>query len=99
MVIGMRTKNSRKWNAIVEPPSVADHQAHAAYFESNREAPPAAILVFHGVGEEVRFETLSRAASLLLVEAEGRGATGISVAIRSVPKDAACSALEVRAEL
>ena len=99
MVIGMSTKNSRKWNAIVKPPSVADHQAHAAYFESNREAPPAAVLVFHGVGEEVRFETLSRAASLLLVEAEGRGATGISVAIRSVPKDAACSALEVRAEL
>jgi hypothetical protein len=95
----MSDAGSMRWNAQVVPPSEADPEQHPAYFRRNQEAPPAAVLVFHGIGEELRFETLSRAASLLLVEAENRRATVESVVIRSVPRDAAANDLEVRAEL
>ncbi len=79
-------------------------EAFAAETEVRPAAPtpsaaPTAVLVFHGIGEEVRFETLSRAASLILKEAEDRGARNISVVIRPVGKDAAASRLEVRTEL
>ena len=60
---------------------------------------PTAVLVFHGIGEEVRFETLSRAASLILTEAKERKATDINVVIRSVPRDDKAAKLEVRSEL
>jgi hypothetical protein len=70
-----------------------------AYIASAEQDPPSAVLVFHGIGEEVRFDTLSRAASLILTEAQERGATEFSVVIRSVPKDEAATGLEVRTEL
>ncbi len=95
----MRNKPTMRWDTSIAPPSTSDSRAHDAYFKGNNEAPPAAVLVFHGIGEEVRFETLSRAASLLLVEAEDRGANDISVVIRSVPRNPAATELEVRAEL
>jgi hypothetical protein len=88
-----------QWNARIIPPSQPDEAAHAEYFLHNAETPPSAVLVFHGIGEEVRFETLGRAASLILVEARERGAKDISVVIRPVPKDIEVSKLEVRAEL
>lgn len=88
-----------RWKPTIAPPSLAGRETHPAYFKQLQEALPSAVLVFHGIGEEVRFETLSRAASLLLVEAEERGAKDISVVIRPVPKDAAAMDLEVRAEL
>jgi hypothetical protein len=93
------SKTAMRWAPTIAPPSLAERETHPAYFKQMQEALPAAVLVFHGIGEEVRFETLSRAASLLLVEAEERGATDISVVIRPVPKDAAVTDLEVRAEL
>ncbi|HEX4285887.1 MAG TPA: hypothetical protein VHZ28_12400 [Terracidiphilus sp.] len=88
-----------RWKPTIAPPSLAGPHTHPAYFKQLEEAPPAAVVVFHGIGEEVRFETLSRAASLLLVEAQQRGAKDISVVIRPVPKDADATSLEVRAEL
>jgi hypothetical protein len=88
-----------QWHTRIVPPSQPDEVAHAEYFRHNTETPPSAVLVFHGIGEEVRFETLGRAASLLLVEARARGAKDVSVVIRPVPKDQAASKLEVRAEL
>lgn len=88
-----------RWNLRIIPPSQFDERFHAEYISHNVEAPPSGVLVFHGIGEEVRFETLGRAASMILVEAEQRGASDISVVIRSVPKDKAASALDVRAEL
>ncbi len=98
----MAETNPMRWKATIAPPSKLDperRELHASYFARLRDVPPAAVIVFHGIGEEVRFETLSRAASLLLVEAEERGATDISVVIRSVPKDDKGTDLEVRAEL
>jgi hypothetical protein len=100
----MTAKRLSRWNPILVPPSRLEEPAHAAITEAAQvtrttQDDPTAVLVFHGIGEEVRFETLSRAASLILVEAEERAASGISVVIRSLPKDAAATALEVRAEL
>ncbi|MGC9158503.1 MAG: hypothetical protein ACP5FH_05885 [Terracidiphilus sp.] len=95
-----------------EPPAAAEPATGQAPFAAEafatetfvgetgeRLVPPAAVLVFHGIGEEVRFETLSRAASLILKEAGERGARNISVVIRPVQKDAASSGLAVRTEL
>src|SRR5438876_9652359 len=98
-VTDITAKSPSRWNPILAPPSKADEATHVAYFARNAEAPPVAVLVFHGIGEEVRFETLSRAASLILAEAEERGATGVSVVIRSVPKDVFATDLEMRAAL
>ena len=95
----MSAKRPSRWNTTLVPPSQVDPAKHAEYFSQIAQAPPSAVVVFHGIGEEVRFETLSRAASLILVEAEERGATGISVVIRSVPKDKDATGLVVRAEL
>ena len=46
-------------------------------------ATPSAVLVFHGMGQQVRFETLSDLASTILDEAEARGGhvTGMRVAL------------------
>jgi len=95
----MNSNLQSQWNARIIPPSQPDIAAHAEYFRGIDETPPSAVLVFHGIGEEVRFETLGRAASLILVEARERGAKDISVVIRPVPKDKVASKLEVRAEL
>jgi len=108
----MSAKRFSQWNPTLEAPSAAppatrDEAASRAPFAAKafvaetqvQAAAPTAVLVFHGIGQEVRFETVSRAASLILKEAEDRGATGISVAIRPVLKDAAASGLEVRTEL
>ncbi len=108
----MTAKRSSLWNPTLAPPCVRPIPAETstalrahltatafAAAEESQAALPTAVLVFHGIGEEVRFETLSRAASLILKEAEERGATRISVEIRSVTKDAACDGLEVRSEL
>lgn len=95
----MSTNLHPRWKARISPPSQPDEAAHREYFAHNAETPPSAVLVFHGIGEEVRFETLGRAASLIMVEAEERGAKDISVVIRPVPRDAAASSLETRAEL
>lgn len=88
-----------RWNTRIVPPSQLDGHSHAEYIRHNQEAPPSAVLVFHGIGEEVRFETLGRAASLILVEATQRGGQDVSVVIRPVPKDQNASGLDVRAEL
>jgi hypothetical protein len=77
----------------------AEGRLHLLAEEPVQPVVPSAVLVFHGIGEEVRFETLSQAASLLLTEAQNRGATGISVKIRPVQKDAAATKLDVRSEL
>ena len=95
----MSTNRKPNWSFKLEPPSQADHASHPNYFKQNAEAPPTAVLVFHGIGEEVRFETLSRAASLILEEALQRGATIDPVVVRSVPRDSDAKKLEVRSEL
>jgi hypothetical protein len=95
----MSAERLSRWHPVLRPPSLADHETHLQYFAMNKEALPSAVLVFHGIGEEVRFETLGRAASLILVEAEEREASGISVVIRSVPSDKGAGNLVVRAEL
>lgn len=106
----MTKKRSPRWKAAIAPPCLAPThamdvlaprvRATALLAEEQTALPqPTAVLVFHGIGEEVRFETLSRAASLILKEAEDRGATGISVEVRSVTKDAGGDGLEVRSEL
>jgi hypothetical protein len=88
-----------RWKPELALPSVGESDAHERFLKRNAEAPPTAVLVFHGVGKEVQYETLGRAASLMLVEAEQRGGTGISVVIRPVPKDKLAGRLAVRAEL
>ena len=109
----MSAKRFSQWNPTLKAPSAAplptrDEAASGAPFTAKAfvapaqvlAAAPTAVLVFHGIGREVRFETLSRAASLILKEAKERGATGISAAIRPVLKDDdAQKGLEVRTEL
>ncbi|MGD0731046.1 MAG: hypothetical protein ABR956_07265 [Terracidiphilus sp.] len=89
----MSAKRHSQWNPTLASPSAAPLPLAAPI------VPPSAVLVFHGMGEEVRFETLSRAASLILTEAKDRGAAIDSVVIRSVSKDAAATGLLVRSEL
>lgn len=88
-----------RWNARIAPPSKLEPDSHRIYHETEEAAPPTAVLVFHGIGEEVRFETLSRAASLILQEATERNAKDISVVIRSVPTNIDATDLIVRSEL
>jgi hypothetical protein len=88
-----------QWKTRIIPPSKPDEATHAEYFRLNAETPPSAVLVFHGIGEEVRFETLGRAASFILTEARERGGKDFDIVIRPVPKDIAANALDVRAEL
>ena len=95
----MTVSRLSRWHPQIAPPSSGDSPALESFAKRNLGVPPSAVLVFHGIGEEVRFETLSRAAAFLLQEAQDRGASNISVIIRSVPKDRAISSLETRAEL
>ena len=103
----MSAKHLSQWNPTIAPPSVKPAPEREALSDIRHLVGPAfqppelptAVLVFHGIGEEVRFETLSRTASLILMEAKERKANDISVVIRSVPKDATATQLEVRAEL
>jgi hypothetical protein len=111
----MAAKRISQWNPTIAPPSVAptpvaDSTKRRAFLTAEDQVqliaedqvpsiPATAVLVFHGIGEEVRFETLSRAASLILKEAKDRGATKFSVEIRPVLKDAAETGLDVRSEL
>ena len=91
--------NLHRWNVKVAPPSGLNEQSHLAYQQNAQAAPPTAVLVFHGIGEEIRFETLSRAASVILEQAEERGGTVSSVVVRSVPRNRDVTSLVVRAEL
>lgn len=105
----MSARHLSQWNPTLAPPSekpapVLEELSkirHLIRPETESVSPelPTAVLVFHGIGEEVRFETLSRAASLILTEAKERKATDIKVVIRSVPKDDKAAQLEVRTEL
>lgn len=105
----MSSRRLSQWNPTIAPPSVkpapeprAPSEIKSLIGPEIELAPPelpTAVLVFHGIGEEVRFETLSRAASLILTEAKERDATGVSVVVRSVPKDDKAAQLEVRSEL
>jgi hypothetical protein len=84
----------------IEAPSLNLQQRDLASFSAGvGETIPAAVLVFHGIGEEVKFGTLSSAASLLLTEAEERGAALGEIVIRSVAKNDQSTDLAVRAEL
>jgi len=84
----MPSKRTTLWKAVVAAPSATGSADHKYFLAKAVAAPPSAVLVFHGVGEEVRFDTLSRTASLILAEAKERGAKEISVVVRAVPKDA-----------
>jgi hypothetical protein len=60
---------------------------------------PSAVLVFHGMGQQVRFETLSDLASTILDEAEARGGTVTGVHIRLAPRGDAPGEFLARAEI
>jgi len=49
-------------------------------------ASPTAVLVFHGMGQQVRFQTLSDLASAVLDEAEEQKGTVTSVEVKLAPK-------------
>ncbi len=105
----MSARHLSQWNPTIAPPSVKPAPVseapsdirHLVGPETEFVSPelPTAVLVFHGIGEEVRFETVSRAASLILMEAKERKAKNIAVVIRSVPTDDKATALDVRSEL
>jgi len=103
----MSAKRRSQWNPTIAPPSAAPVPvpdstalpAHLVGLAPGQTVLPSAVLVFHGIGEEVRFETLSRAVSLILTEAKTRGATIDPVVIRSIPNNAAGTGLDVRSEL
>jgi hypothetical protein len=100
----MGTNDSPQLKAYIAAPSIKLQTRDIASFTAglNGEAAeeiPAAVIVFHGIGEEVKFGTLSSAASLLLTEARERGAEIGEVVIRSVAKDNPPKDLAVRAEL
>jgi hypothetical protein len=59
------------------------HEFKLAATEGQAAVSPSAVLVFHGMGQQVRFETLSDLASTILDEAEARGGhvTGMRVAL------------------
>lgn len=60
---------------------------------------PSAILVFHGMGQQVRFETLSDLASAILDEAEARGGKVTDLHIGIAPKASAPGEFLARAEI
>jgi hypothetical protein len=61
--------------------------------------PPTAVLVFHGMGQQVRFQTLSDLASGILDEAEQQGGTVDDVHICLAPKGDKPGQFLARAEI
>ena len=88
-----------KLKVRIEAPSLKFQQRDLAPAGEIGEELPAAVIVFHGIGEEVKFGTLSSAVSLLLTEADERGADIGEVVIHSVARDNPPTDLVVRAEL
>lgn len=95
----MASKFQSKWCPKIVAASLPERDKHPAYFSGIAQTLPSAVLVFHGIGEQVRFETLSRAASFLLEEAKERGAADFSVVIRPVPCNKVAASLIVRTEI
>ncbi len=60
---------------------------------------PSAVLVFHGMGQQVRFQTLSDLASAILDEAESRGGKATDLHIGIAPKASAPGQFLARAEI
>ena len=60
---------------------------------------PSAVLVFHGMGQQVRFQTLSDLASAILDEAESRGGKATDLHIGLAPKASAPGQFLARAEI
>ena len=63
------------------------------------EPAASAVLVFHGMGQQVRFETLSDLASAILDEAEARGGNVTGLHIGIAPKGDAPGQFLARAEI
>jgi hypothetical protein len=63
------------------------------------EPAPSAVLVFHGMGQQVRFETLSNLASAILDEAEARGGKVTGLQIHLAPKGDTPGSFQARAEI
>ncbi len=60
---------------------------------------PSAVLVFHGMGQQVRFQTLSDLASTILDEAEARGGNVTELHIGIAPKASSPGQFLARAEI
>jgi hypothetical protein len=82
-------------SAIPAPPQ-ADVRAEGA---AKPLPSPVAVIVFHGIGDEVRFDTLSRVVAMLVEEVGERTGQSPSIQISSVPSQSASGGLEVRSEL
>jgi hypothetical protein len=89
----------RSFSAPIRYSSATPAAAKELLAAESGEPEPSAVLVFHGMGQQVRFETLSDLASTILDEAEARKGNVTDLHIGLAPKADAPGQFLARAEI